>query len=135
MRRILTAVLIVVLLLMGIALLVGGIMLVSQSRGEDDPTLISVLFVFGGSAVVIGLLLCVAAVAVSSWQSRASAKRGGDQVYWKSYEVYCRRCGSELMGRGGPCRKCDDVETRLCSSCSRYTPADRACVYCGADPK
>jgi len=51
-------------------------------------------------------------------------------------DTLCKKCGSELIGRGGPCRKCDDVKTRPCSSCGCYVLAnDKTCPYCGADSK
>jgi hypothetical protein len=55
---------------------------------------------------------------------------------WRSSGDYCKRCGSALIGPGGPCRKCDDVKTIACSACGCYSPANNeACVYCGADLK
>lgn len=51
------------------------------------------------------------------------------------YTIKCTACGYDLVGLGGPCRVCDDVETRYCLSCGHYTFAKRSCIYCGADIK
>jgi hypothetical protein len=76
-------------------------------------------------AGIIGIILC----AVGLLSPSSNKPRGSD-------EVYCIRCGHELMGPGGPCRRCDDVKTRLCETCGNGTPVNRkACVYCGADLK
>jgi hypothetical protein len=51
-------------------------------------------------------------------------------------DVHCKRCGHELVAPGGPCRKCDDVKTKLCCTCGNHTPVNRkACMHCGADLK
>jgi hypothetical protein len=58
----------------------------------------------------------------------------GEAIHQKeSAAKNCVKCGCELMYPGGPCRRCDDVETILCPKCGRYTPVNNhACVYCGA---
>ncbi len=60
----------------------------------------------------------------------------GSSFVRKGNDTHCKKCGFELIGPGGPCRKCDDVKTRPCSSCGRHIILnDKTCPYCGADLK
>ena len=88
-----------------------------------------IIVLFSPVAALLGAIMqAVAGVRIVS----PEAKRGS------SFERHgngmrCNECGSELIGLGGPCRKCDDVQTRPCACCGRYIlPNDKTCQYCGA---
>jgi hypothetical protein len=98
-----------------------------------------------GAAIYMPLIVCafmvVGAVIGSGWKSKPAEAASPSPELGASFErrgddVYCKRCGFELIGPGGPCRKCDNVKTRSCSSCGRYILAsDRTCPYCVANLK
>ncbi|HWR69515.1 MAG TPA: zinc-ribbon domain-containing protein [Dehalococcoidia bacterium] len=99
--------------------------------GDPDQDLFGFMFYGGLGFLVGGTLGAVlgAFVVHPGPEPESSFERQGN-------DTHCRKCGSELIGRGGPCRKCDDVKTRPCSSCGRYVLAnDKICPYCGADLK
>jgi len=112
------------LLLAGVGMVVG------------IPCVISVFAIPIVSAVIVA-----GAVIGSGWKARpaddASSKAEPAPSFTRQgNDTHCKKCGSELIGQGGPCRKCDDVKTRPCSSCGRYILAnDETCPYCGANLK
>ena len=76
------------------------------------------------------LLECKTGDAAESGTESASSfmRQGGD--------THCKKGGFKLIGPGGPCRKCDDVTTRPCSSCGLHILTnDMTCPYCGTGVK
>ncbi len=94
-----------------------------------------VVVFFGPPAALVGAIIgAVAGVRIAS--GGKDKPEPGSTFVRQGSDTHCKRCGSDLIGLGGPCRKCDDVKTRPCSSCSLYILAnDKTCVYCGADLK
>jgi hypothetical protein len=91
--------------------------------------------VAGVHVSVVPILTVAGAVIGSGWGTRPAAQPGLTFTR-QGNRTHCKKCGFELIGPGGPCRKCDDVETRPCLSCGRYVLlSDTACVYCGAEVK
>jgi hypothetical protein len=133
--RAMRAVSIAILLLTGIPLVVLGILLVNESRGMDNGGDAFAAFGMGVTVACVGSFLClVAGLALWAWSTKASREAAGSTFRRQGTDVYCKKRGFELIGPGGPCRKCDDVKTNPCSSCGRYILAsDRTCPYCGAD--
>lgn len=125
---------ITVLLFIGILLVVLGMFGINESRGTDagieSPELI-----LGVPAVGFGFLLCVAGgLALWAWGRKVSREPASFTFERRGDDTHCRKCGFQLIGLGGPCRRCDDVKTRPCISCGCYIlPDDRTCPYCWAD--
>jgi hypothetical protein len=90
---------------------------------------------------IIPTSIVAGAVIGSGWKAKPADAAGSEPEPGSSFErqgndKHCKRCGTELIGPGGPCRKCDDVKTRPCSSCGRYMLTnDKTCVYCGTNLK
>ena len=88
-----------------------------------------IIVLFSPVAALLGAIMgAVTGVRIVSTEAKrgSSFERHGNGMR-------CNECGSELIGLGGPCRKCDDVQTRPCASCGRYIlPNDKTCQYCGA---
>jgi predicted RNA-binding Zn-ribbon protein involved in translation (DUF1610 family) len=132
--RVMRGVSIAILLLVGVPLVVWGILVVNESRGMDNRGDAFATFFLGVSMAAFGSLLClVGGLALWAWSRKASREVAGSTSERQGNDKHCKKCGFELIGPGGPCRKCDDVQTRPCSSCGRYILAnDRTCPYCGA---
>lgn len=75
----------------------------------------------------------------SGWKAKANEAASSRVEPWSSFarqgnETHCKKCGFELIGPGGPCRKCDDVQTKPCASCGLHVLLnDRKCPHCGTD--
>jgi hypothetical protein len=125
-----------ILLLTGVPLVVLGILGVSESwsieTGIESPE--AILGVLAGG---FGSLLCVAG-GLGLWACgrTASRKAAGPTSEREGNDTHCKKCGYELIGPGGPCRKCDDVQTSPCASCGRYIlDNDKTCPFCRANLK
>ena len=126
-----------ILLLIGIALVVLGILTVNESRSIETGDDAFAAFGIGFLVAVIGSLLClVGGLGLWAWSRRTSHEMAGSTFERRGNDTHCKKCGSELIGPGGPCRRCDNVQTRPCASCGRYIlPNDKTCQYCGADQR
>ena len=110
--------------------------------GAVTGLLVGVLFMLTVYGAPVALVLIVAgAVIGSGWKAKPANAASSEAEPGSSFErqgndTHCKRCGTELIGPGGPCRKCDDVKTRPCSSYGCYVLTnDKTCPYCGADLK
>ena len=126
-----------ILLLIGVPLVVLGILMINQSRSIETGDYAFATLLFGVSVAAFGSLLSLAG-GLGLWAcgTKASREAAGPTFERHGNDTHCNKCGFELIGPGGPCRKCDDVQTRPCTSCGRYVLLnDKTCPYCGANSK
>jgi predicted RNA-binding Zn-ribbon protein involved in translation (DUF1610 family) len=84
---------------------------------------------------IVPILIVAGAVIGSGWGAKPGGEPGPCFIR-QGNDTNCKKCGFELIGPGGPCRRCNDVHTRPCASCGRYIlPNDKTCPYCGAAVK
>jgi hypothetical protein len=118
-------------------LLVGGFVALPLS---------AVIGLLGGmgwatGALIVPTAMVVGAVIGSGWKAKPANAASSEAEPGSSFErqgndTHCKKCGTELIGPGGPCRKCDDVKTRPCSSCGRHILTnDKTCPYCEAEQR
>jgi len=135
--RVMRAVSITILLVVGIPAIIVGISWINGSWSIDTWDEAGMSLFMGVVAISVGSISCLlAGLALWAWSRKVAHDVADSTFERQGTDVYCKKCGFELIGPGGPCRKCDDVKTTPCASCGRYILAkDKTCPYCGANSK